>query len=177
MQLVAFRATQRGIDNRRSEVEGSLVRRAQEHADLIVNAAKETAQQIISTATEEAQHMRDAAVKALAEARHAAVGSIEEWLDATITLDCDKPIPGERIIKAVALKHNVQVAAIMGPSKSGRIVAIRHEAMVRVYQARPDLSLPQIGKLFDRDHTSVLHALRKVRANEGSLNAFRRKSA
>ena len=40
---------------------------------------------------------------------------------------------------------------------------VRHVAMHAVKVARPDLSYPQIGRLFGGfDHTSVLHAVRRI---------------
>lgn len=67
------------------------------------------------------------------------------------------------IIQVVANKHAVTVGEILGPSRNKRIVAARHEAMAEAGRLRPDLSLPQIGRQFGkRDHTTVLHALRKM---------------
>jgi chromosomal replication initiator protein len=40
--------------------------------------------------------------------------------------------------------------------------------MEAVYDERKDLSLPSIGKLFCRDHTTILHAVRKVKADRGA---------
>lgn len=71
--------------------------------------------------------------------------------------------PAKDIIEEVATKHGVRSADICGASRAADMVAIRHEAMARVYLARPDMSLPVIGKAFgSRDHTTVLHALKKL---------------
>jgi chromosomal replication initiation ATPase DnaA len=41
----------------------------------------------------------------------------------------------------------------------------RHMAMTAVHEQRPDLSFPAIGRIFGgRDHTTILHAVRKTQA-------------
>jgi len=64
------------------------------------------------------------------------------------------------IIKTVADRHSVSVRSIVGRCRLKEISAIRQEAMWEVY-IRTELSLPQIGALFDRDHTTVLHGVRR----------------
>lgn len=67
------------------------------------------------------------------------------------------------IISLVAAKHGVTAADIVGPSRTRKIVAARHEAIGVVYTHCRQVSLPAIGRLFNRDHTTILHALRKLR--------------
>ena len=59
----------------------------------------------------------------------------------------------------------VSRAELLSPSRTERVVRARHLAM---YLAREltSLSLAQIARAFDRDHTTVMHA---VRAIEGRL--------
>jgi len=64
-----------------------------------------------------------------------------------------------RIIKEVSLKHHVSVGEILSDMRSTWIVAARFEAMYRIREERR-LSWAQIGRQFNRDHTSVLHAYR-----------------
>lgn len=45
-----------------------------------------------------------------------------------------------------------------------RLIAPRQICMAALYEQRKDLSLPQIGRMFHRDHTTVLHAVQKIRA-------------
>lgn len=82
-------------------------------------------------------------------------------------------IPAIDIIKDVAMKHGMTVAIIRGPSRSRSIVTARHDAMAKVHIARPDLSLPALGRIFHRDHTTLLHALRKIGAYGPPLPATR----
>jgi chromosomal replication initiation ATPase DnaA len=65
------------------------------------------------------------------------------------------------IIAEVALAHRVTVEDILGSSRSAPLVKARHEAMIEVAIRRPAFSLPQIGRCFSRDHTTILHVLRK----------------
>jgi chromosomal replication initiation ATPase DnaA len=67
------------------------------------------------------------------------------------------------IIERVAQAHSVSVAEMIASCRFGPLVRARHAAMVEIAQARPDLSHTQIGRAFGgRDHSSVLHALRKA---------------
>lgn len=67
----------------------------------------------------------------------------------------------QAIIAEVALAHRVTVEDILGHGKSAPLVKARHQAMVEVAIRRPAFSLPQLGKVFNRDHTTILHALQK----------------
>lgn len=81
-------------------------------------------------------------------------------------------VPGEaptpaatsaEIIKEVCLKHGVKVTEIVSPIRSKHIIPARHEAMYRVREER-HLSWAQLARLFNRDHTSVIHGWRKHKA-------------
>lgn len=68
-----------------------------------------------------------------------------------------------RIIDECADDAQVLVEELLGPSRERRIVAARQTAMARC-RAETCLSLADIGGLFDRDHSTVIHAVRKVPA-------------
>ncbi|WP_179119546.1 helix-turn-helix domain-containing protein [Ensifer adhaerens] len=55
----------------------------------------------------------------------------------------------------------VRFEEIIGVGRERRLVEPRHRCMTAVYDERPDLSLPALGRIFRRDHTSVLHAVNK----------------
>ncbi|TIV00205.1 MAG: hypothetical protein E5W09_06305 [Mesorhizobium sp.] len=76
-------------------------------------------------------------------------------------------VPVRSIIMEVAQRHGIDPALILGQCRSQRLVAIRHEAIALAHLRRPDLSLPQLGRAFHRDHTSILHVLRKTGAYLG----------
>lgn len=72
------------------------------------------------------------------------------------------------IIRATAERHGVPARRLIGRGMARNIVMARHEAIAEAYQARPDLSLPVLGRLFgNRDHTTILHALRKMGVYQG----------
>lgn len=75
--------------------------------------------------------------------------------------------PARRIIDEVAAKHEFSSAAIVGRSRKKAIVAARNEAAWRIVNEL-GYSLPQTGKLLDRDHSTVIHACRR---HEESLDA------
>lgn len=69
--------------------------------------------------------------------------------------------PAREIISRVGALHGYTLAEITGPRLEKSLVQARFDAIKAVADARPDLSLPQIGRIFNRDHTSILHALKK----------------
>ena len=70
----------------------------------------------------------------------------------------------QRIMREVCMKHRVTKAELVGPQRSVGLVAARHEAMYRM-KKETTMSLPAIGrKLGDRDHTTILHGVRKYEA-------------
>lgn len=69
--------------------------------------------------------------------------------------------PARDIISRVAAAHGYTLAQIIGPRLEKKLVHARFDAVKAVAEGRPDMSLPQIGRVFNRDHTSILHALNK----------------
>ncbi|HXD89270.1 MAG TPA: helix-turn-helix domain-containing protein [Urbifossiella sp.] len=75
-----------------------------------------------------------------------------------------------RIVRQVAAAYGVTRKELLGPSRLRRVLVPRQVAM---YLARElsGLSLPRLGSAFGgRDHTTVLHACRKVEA-EAEIDA------
>lgn len=71
-------------------------------------------------------------------------------------------LPMARVTAAVCMEHGVTMADVRGASRSRRIVAARFEAMFRCRGLGK--SLTEVGRFFSRDHTSVLHGVRKYQA-------------
>lgn len=69
-----------------------------------------------------------------------------------------------RLIEETAAKHGMTYRDVISASRAKLIVAVRNEAIRVVADARPDMSLPALGKIFKRDHTTILHSLRKTSA-------------
>lgn len=67
-----------------------------------------------------------------------------------------------RLVHETAQAHGVTFTDIMGKSRKQAVVRARWAAIAAVRQSRPMWSLPRIGAFFDLDHTSVLHALRRM---------------
>jgi hypothetical protein len=70
----------------------------------------------------------------------------------------------KNILRLVSLKHGLPVAEIIGLSRKRHVVAARYEAIALIYTHCRQVSLPALGRIFTRDHTTILHALRKMRS-------------
>lgn len=80
-------------------------------------------------------------------------------------------------IAEVATAHKVAVSDICKGGNGPRVITrARHAAIVKVHAMRPNLSYPQLGRLFNLDHSSVMSALRKAgvwkRRTQGNLFNF-----
>ena len=93
------------------------------------------------------------------------VEMVKRVLKTTAT-DPQRPVTMDGIIKAVCGFYNVTIGDMKGPRRQKTISYPRQQAM---YLARKltDLSYPEIGKRFGgRDHTTVIHADRKIAAEQ-----------
>lgn len=80
----------------------------------------------------------------------------------------------KEMLLAIAEKHGVTVQEIIGRRRFSNLIAARFEAVYEITKAT-GWSLPRIGRLFNRDHTTILHCLRvmegrKVAEREGDGN-------
>lgn len=66
-----------------------------------------------------------------------------------------------QIIKEVCDQYEVTMLDMFSPRRHKDIITPRHLAMWRL-RYETQLSLPRIGQLFKRDHTSVLHACKRI---------------
>ena len=74
------------------------------------------------------------------------------------------PITAKRIIEIVAKHTDVSVEDMKSPRRHSNLVTARHLAAALIRQWRPDLSYPQIGKLFGgRDHSTIIHGQKRIR--------------
>ncbi|RVG08555.1 helix-turn-helix domain-containing protein [Sinorhizobium meliloti] len=51
---------------------------------------------------------------------------------------------------------------VIGKRRSGYLVSARHACIKAVYTARKDLSSTDLGKIFNKDHTSILYAVKDI---------------
>ena len=73
----------------------------------------------------------------------------------------------DRILEKVAKKYGVSTEDIRGSKRTKEIAWARH---ISIYLIRKltDMSLPQIGKIFNRDHTTVINSLKTIEKELGS---------
>lgn len=66
------------------------------------------------------------------------------------------------VISLVARMHGATMTEVLSDSRLPHIVCARQAAVCAASEYRPDMSSKQIGRVFGRDHTTVLHA-RQIR--------------
>lgn len=69
------------------------------------------------------------------------------------------------IVGKICKDYDVDLLDLLGRSRKKAFVLARHKAMFEV-RKQLGFSTLRIGRIFDRDHTTVVHALKKF---EGSL--------
>lgn len=60
-----------------------------------------------------------------------------------------------------AASHGFFWEEVISKSRTRGLAAVRHGAILAVKEAFPTYSTPMIGKIFQRDHTTIVHALKK----------------
>lgn len=99
------------------------------------------------------------AIESLKVVGREVLGALDaEAVRQALDLPEDKPV--ERIVARVAAGFGVSPAELLGPSRQRRVLLPRQVAMLLARES--GLSLPQVGRAFARDHTTVLHACQKV---------------
>ena len=67
----------------------------------------------------------------------------------------------EKVFSAIYRKYNVKKEDLVGSRRTKEIAAARHKAIYLV-RTITEMSLPNIGKIFNRDHTTVLSSIESV---------------
>jgi len=84
----------------------------------------------------------------------------------------DRRVTIDEIQKRVAERYNIRIADMHSPRRARAVARPRQIAMYLAKQLTPR-SLPEIGRKFGgRDHTTVMHAVRKVEELMGEDRAF-----
>jgi chromosomal replication initiator protein len=73
-------------------------------------------------------------------------------------------IPPQVILDETARYYGLSVADLVSKSRSRPLTNARHVAMYLVRECT-GMTLPKIGELFDRDHTTALHGINKIDKN------------
>lgn len=71
--------------------------------------------------------------------------------------------PIARIVSEVSHCTYIPVGSILGPSRKRHIVKARFMAMV-ICRDYVGATLPEIGRAFNRDHTCVINAMKRIDA-------------
>jgi hypothetical protein len=79
---------------------------------------------------------------------------------APVPMDEDR---AREVVERVAGEYGLTLDDLRSRDRSFRLVHIRRAAM-RAAREETEASLPQIGRVLDRDHTTVLSALRTLEA-------------
>lgn len=127
---------------------GALAAKRQAEAER--RAAQERAEERARKA--ERERLSVAAIEAHRPAYEAAIG--KDRLDRN----------PRRIIERIAEQHGIAPEAITGPSRYAHICHARFAAVAAVREANTKMSLPALAVFFNRDHTTILNALRKAAA-------------
>jgi len=77
-----------------------------------------------------------------------------------------RPPCGQVIIDLVAAKYGFKPRELIGEGKSADLSHARREA-IHLARTHTRQSLPQLGRLFNRDHTSILNSLRIYETGKG----------
>jgi chromosomal replication initiator protein len=106
----------------------------------------------------------------------AAIAQENAALRASLRVDTPFGQVKRRLTKEIILEVlSCYPGIIWEDIKSGRrehrIVVPKHRCIFAVYRQRPDMSLPQIGRLFGMDHTSILFVIKKQLAEAGDKDA------
>lgn len=93
--------------------------------------------------------------------------SLKERLDAILGVSDAAPVivakPMQPIIQAVASYFDLTAAELLSPRREQPVCRARQVAMFLVKEMTPR-SMPQIGRILGRHHTTVLSAVRRVEA-------------
>lgn len=68
--------------------------------------------------------------------------------------------PPHVFVRIAAAFYDISIADVRSPHRVAAVSKPRHVITAACALAYSDLSLPRLGQIFNRDHTSILHALR-----------------
>lgn len=74
--------------------------------------------------------------------------------------------PGRRILHEVCAAHGITVAMVVGDRRFAPIVRCRREIAARL-ASETDMSFPRIGLILNKDHTSIIMAIRRWNESTG----------
>jgi chromosomal replication initiation ATPase DnaA len=158
-----YELSQKALREKRREIEAEARKKA------ALEAAHERQKQLDKEAWD----------SAVAKAAEAVEAHIQRAVEAAI--EAGNPLTAENLRAVLAPKMTPskyleqlcqesgwELLAILGQSRRQDLADARQMMIWKMRQKFPDLSMPQLGKLFGgRDHTTIYHALRKIEAIKG----------
>ena len=108
---------------------------------------------------------------------HSLTGSeiSKESIDSVISIVDPGNIPTdamvEKILKQVSKKYGISLEDIKSKKKTDSIANARHIS-IYVIRKLTDLSLKEIGKVFGRDHSTIISSINKVELNIRTVKNF-----
>jgi chromosomal replication initiator protein len=88
---------------------------------------------------------------------------IKDYLPPDISGDSQYNITIEDIQKVVAEEYGVNVEDLKSKQRTERLAFPRQIAIYMACELIPSMSLPEIGKHFNKDHSTVIHARDKIK--------------
>lgn len=70
-------------------------------------------------------------------------------------------VAAQDILNAVAAAHRISLGDLRGPERRHKFAFARHHAVALLTAYRSDLSTPLIGRLMNRDHTTIINSRRQ----------------
>lgn len=68
------------------------------------------------------------------------------------------------LIRLIAWVHGYDPKHLTGHRRSTDVVMARWHAINLAHRERPDLTIVQLGRIFDRDHSAIIYALKEFPA-------------
>jgi len=68
-------------------------------------------------------------------------------------------ITARSVMAEISALRGIPLKTILSTSRKRAVLLARHEAIYEVARRCPWMSTPEIGKVFGRDHTTIIHAL------------------
>ena len=93
-------------------------------------------------------------------------------------LDALKEIsPARRFVKMQCFVHGVTYKEVCSDRRPRYLTRAREQIIISTHEAYPDLSTTQLGNLINKDHTSVLNYLGRLRCKSQASREWREKKA
>lgn len=85
------------------------------------------------------------------------------------------PRPAHQFAKMRCLAHGITFEAFQSRSRNRVLAHKRRDIIIETHQAFPHLSSTQLGQLANKDHTTVLHMLGRVKQKAVAMREWREK--